>query len=201
VLANLDLSALGWREALLLLILGLVLYMLGLLWRMRRIRRASASERVLREPRVRGPLDDLDAEDDAVADPGVYLRPPSPRPEDRAENGAAMAPAWAPAEAEPLAGRAFMEGVARELEQLREEMDALRGALAALRDDVVDLRADLQQEILAARAAHNTSPLYSEAMQMALQGHEASTIAERCGIARAEAELVVALVKNKDLPT
>lgn len=195
MLANLDLAALGWREALILLILGIVLYMLLLLWRMRRIRRAASAERILREPRVRGSLDDLDAEAD---DPGLYRRPVSA---DLTEPLPGMAPAWTPEEARPLASEAFMDGVARELEQLRDEVDALRGALAALRDDVGDLRADLQQEILAARAAHNTSPLYSEAMQMALQGHEASTIAERCGIARAEAELVVALVKNKDLPT
>jgi hypothetical protein len=34
-------------------------------------------------------------------------------------------------------------------------------------------------------------------MQMAIQGHDATTIAHRCGIARAEADLVVALARNR----
>jgi hypothetical protein len=36
-------------------------------------------------------------------------------------------------------------------------------------------------------------------MQMAIQGHDALTIAQHCGIARAEAELVVSLARNRDL--
>jgi len=34
---------------------------------------------------------------------------------------------------------------------------------------------------------------------MAMQGHDAATISQQCGIARAESELVVALVRNRDL--
>ena len=42
------------------------------------------------------------------------------------------------------------------------------------------------------------APQYSDAMQMALQHHDAATISQQCGISRAEAELVVALVRNRD---
>jgi hypothetical protein len=46
-------------------------------------------------------------------------------------------------------------------------------------------------------SAQSASPLYNDAMQMAIQGHDATTIAHRCGIARAEADLVVALARNR----
>lgn len=44
----------------------------------------------------------------------------------------------------------------------------------------------------------NISPLYSEAMQKAILGQDAASISRDCGISRAEAELVAALVKNRD---
>ena len=46
--------------------------------------------------------------------------------------------------------------------------------------------------------AQMIAPQYSDAMQMALQHHDAATISQQCGISRAEAELVVALVRNRD---
>ena len=170
--------SLGWREGLLALIIVVIVYMLWLLARMRRIGR-----------------------------PGKVVPSQPQEPQVRAEPAAPIAAADA-AEAEPfwsgdgadsvrLAQEAFMAGVERELEQLREEMDALRGALAGLREDVAALSQTFEQEIHAHRAAQQASPLYSDAMQMALLGHDALTIAERCGIARAEAELVVALAKSQ----
>ena len=41
------------------------------------------------------------------------------------------------------------------------------------------------------------SPIYGDAMQLAVAGYDPALIAERCGIARAEAELVVALAKSQ----
>jgi hypothetical protein len=46
------------------------------------------------------------------------------------------------------------------------------------------------------RASQTVSPIYGDAMQMAAAGYDPAMIAERCGIARAEAELVVALAKS-----
>ncbi len=186
-----DLS-LGWREGLLALILAVVVYMVWLLWRMRRIgRQEKAVPAVPREPRVRGLLDDLDPQAPLTA----YAAQ-----QDVGDTLPKSAPEWSPdtAGSARLAQEAFMAGVEREMEQLREEMDALRGALADLREDVAGLRDELQQEIHSSRTAQHVSPLYSDAMQMAILGHDALTISERCGIARAEAELVVALVRNKD---
>lgn len=82
------------------------------------------------------------------------------------------------------------QGLEQEFAQLREEVDAMRGELAAL-------RADMLQELAHMRATQSVSPIYGDAMQMAASGYEPAMIAERCGIARAEAELVVALAKSQ----
>jgi hypothetical protein len=87
-----------------------------------------------------------------------------------------------------------MDGVSRELQDTREEVETLRGSFALLRDELEILRGSLQN----AQVAQNSSPLYKEAMQMAVLGHDALTISERCGISRAEADLVVSLMKGKD---
>lgn len=82
------------------------------------------------------------------------------------------------------------EMATQELAMLRDEVDAIRGELAALRND-------MHQELAHLRATQSVSPIYGDAMQMAAAGYDAATIAERCGIARAEADLVVALARSQ----
>jgi len=89
-----------------------------------------------------------------------------------------------------LASELLAEGLERELGQLREEVETMRAELAALRED-------MQQELAHLRATQTVAPIYGDAMQMAAAGYDASMIAERCGIARAEAELVVALARSR----
>lgn len=100
------------------------------------------------------------------------------------------APDWQVSQSQ-LAQETFMRGIDRELAQLRDEVDALRGEMAALRSEML-------QKVGHIQASQTVSPLYNDAMQMAQRGHDPATIAERCGIARAEAELVVALVKSQN---
>jgi TolA-binding protein len=95
-------------------------------------------------------------------------------------------------------GHAAPESVDRQISETQEEVDMLRGVVSRLRKDMAALREELVQEIAEAKHLPSVSPLYGEATQMALMGYEASVIAERCGIARAEADLVLSLVKNKD---
>ncbi|MFZ2971222.1 MAG: DUF2802 domain-containing protein [Ferribacterium limneticum] len=97
---------------------------------------------------------------------------------------------WAQASAD-LAGDTLRSGLEQELAQMRDEVDAIRGELAALRED-------MQQELAHLRASQTVSPIYGDAMQMAVSGYDPAAIAERCGIARAEAELVVALAKSQE---
>ena len=85
----------------------------------------------------------------------------------------------------------MIESLNRELAQLRKEVGGLRA-------EVLLLREEQRREREPPPPVQVISPLYSDAMQMALQGHDAATIAQHCGIARAEAELVVALVRNRN---
>lgn len=100
-----------------------------------------------------------------------------------------VAPAYSET-ASHLASELLAEGLERELAQLRDEVEVMRGELAALRED-------MQQELAHLRATQTVAPIYGDAMQMAAAGYDASMIAERCGIARAEAELVVALARSR----
>lgn len=159
----------GWREAVVGLIVIVALYMVGVVLHMRRLRGKSAAAVPL--PIAEAPR----------------AEPKAPAPEEASPRDDI---GWQSAQSH-LAQEAFMRGVEDELAQLRDEVDALRGELAALRDDI-------RQEVGHMRASQTVSPLYTDAMQMAQLGHDAATIAERCGIARAEAELVVALVKSQN---
>jgi len=83
----------------------------------------------------------------------------------------------------------------RDLYQLRCELGELRDELRA---EVLAMREDLlQAPAPSLDSPQATSPLYSDAMQLAVQGHDATTIARHCGIARAEADLVVALARRR----
>lgn len=218
-------TLLGWREILLTLILLIVIYMVWLVWRMRRIGRQTPpppAQHRRDEPRVNpnGSLnepsifsesqmaqepkqgqqgqddDDGDGEDAHLTYASLRRRNPFAVPP--TEPAPQSAETDAGAARQDLARQAIMTGVEREVGQLRDEMDALRGAFAALRGDMQALHDAFEQEVQTLHATRNASPLYNDAMQMAMLGHDAITIAERCGISRAEAELVVALVKNKD---
>lgn len=169
---SLELSglALGWREGLLSLIALIALYMLLEVVRARRLRRQKKNVALPEEPELTArEANQATTPEDA----------PTPPPM-----------AWSEAPLH-LAQEAFMSGVENELAQMREELDALRGELAAL-------RGELRQELGQVRASQTVSPLYSDAMQMAVNGYGAEIIAERCGISRAEAELVVSLVNNRE---
>jgi len=129
----------------------------------------------------------------------LLLRNRSAVSEKRVPLAPSKASAQAPTEAdenwaqtsEGLAGDTLRNGLEQELAQMRDEVDAIRGELAALRDD-------MHQELSYLRAGQTVSPIYGDAMQMAVSGYDPAAIAERCGIARAEAELVVALAKSQE---
>lgn len=168
----------GVREAVLALIVLVALYIAVVLWRMRRLGGASAEQSAVVASAGPEP-----AEISAVAgsEPASMTQNPGSDPlsvDPFASSSARMA------------SELVTEGLARELGQLRDEVDAMRGELAALREDML-------QEVAHLRAAQTVSPIYGDAVQMAAAGYDAAAIAERCGIARAEAELVVALARSQ----
>lgn len=161
---------LGLREGVIALIALVAIYMAVVLLRMRRLHKQDAAPSVAPPPVA------------PLVDEQVASTPETPPVEPSL--------AWENASSE-LAEETLRGGLAQELEQLRDEVDAMRGELAALRQDML-------QELAHLRAAQTVSPIYGDAMQMAAAGYDPAMIAERCGIARAEAELVVALANSQE---
>lgn len=161
---------LGAREGVIALIVLVTIYMVFVLLRMLYLRSkpAAAVEPVVSSPEPT---------------PAASRRLPDDEPELTLEESWEKQPAR-------MAEDVLRQGLEQELAQLRDEVDAMRGELAAL-------RADMLQELAHMRATQSVSPIYGDAMQMAASGYEPAMIAERCGIARAEAELVVALAKSQ----
>ncbi|MBL0168017.1 MAG: DUF2802 domain-containing protein [Propionivibrio sp.] len=191
-----DFEALGnlnWREALIAIIALLVLYLVLAFLRIRRLKH---------EPEVDDvavPLAAHPALAAYVAEKAPLIPdPPSPSnsPTDSPTLPEALA---APSEIsfpwnEPppeVPGQQLIEALERELAQLRKEVGGLRAEMQLLREAQ-------RRELAHSQVAQNASPLYNDAMQMAMQGIDAASIAQHCGISRAEAELVVALVRNRD---
>lgn len=90
----------------------------------------------------------------------------------------------------------FLRAARRQAEQevaYRSRFDELGAEIAALREQLAGLSADLS----AVRRAPQSSGQYREAVEMAEQGQDAATVAENCGISRAEADLIVALHRSR----
>ena len=178
--------SIGVREGVLGLIALVAFYIIFVLVRMLLLRQQPEVPMVASSPADGGTVpsgpgtpvtesvDDIPVPVDAVGDIASPLPP---------------ANAWEAAAA-GVADENVRQALAEEVAQLRDEVDAIRGELAALRDD-------MQHELAQLRAAQSMSPIYGDAMQLAAAGYDPALIAERCGIARAEAELVVALAKSQ----
>ena len=87
-----------------------------------------------------------------------------------------------------------------EVRQLRRELEQQVGALAELRRELDELREQLRahkEQADAGLVTRGASPEYNEALVFARRGLDAETIAERCGITVAEAELVQSLARSQ----
>lgn len=166
---------LGLREGVIGLITLVACYIVFVLVRMHRLHRRAGEVAAPRPPLPAEPV---------VLPEVVPEVPAAVEPESQPDDD------WAHA-SRGMADEMLRHSLEQEFAQLRDEVDAMRGELAAL-------RADMQQELTHLRATQTVSPIYGDAMQMAAAGYEPAMIAERCGIARAEAELVVALAKSQE---
>lgn len=83
-------------------------------------------------------------------------------------------------------------GFGAEAHQITREVAALRDEVAGLRQQVGTLQGELDRLKHSAQMA----PLYGEALALAHQGLDADGIAQRCGISRGEAELVISLTRG-----
>jgi HAMP domain-containing protein len=83
-----------------------------------------------------------------------------------------------------------------ELQRMRREIGGLQGAVETQRQEIENLRTELERATFRPKPAaveSGVSPEYDEALALARRGLMSSEIAARCGISRAEAELVASL--------
>lgn len=165
-----------WRDVLVLIVALLAIYVLVVLLRMRRLRKVEPIPTLSQTSAVAAYAATRDAESTPVPKSGVEPDFPwnEPPPE--------------------IPGQREIARLEGEVTRLRAEIDELR---AELRGELDAAREEFRGELMQSRATQSISPVYSEAMQMAMQGHDAQSISEHCGVARAEAELVVALVRSR----
>jgi len=102
----------------------------------------------------------------------------------------------------PAAPAAGMENLSLFEEQLQSgvELQQLRQDMAKLQQESAELRRELaavREQLNAMANAQTVSPEYNEALVLARRGLSVETIAGRCGISVAEAELVHSLVQQK----
>ena len=183
------LAYLSWREVLVAVVVLLVLYILFTFLRMSRLRNGARRAQDMSPGAIRDALQSYAA----VQDPDAPVPP--------AEAAGPAAPAEPPAPAREPAF-AWNEPPSenperRRIEVLEQDLAQLRREIGGLRAEVQALREEQRQEISKVQVAQNASPFYSDAMQLATQGRDAADISALCGISRAEADLVVALARNK----
>lgn len=170
-----DFSTLDGRDAIIAAVILVALYLLVSLLRLGTIKFRQSRASHSRKPAGK------------VEDPREEIRfnqnPVRPVVEEIAQRGAEAAPEYVPpGQRQPSTQfneQLFRSSVEAELQQLREEVAALKDALAQL------------------KATRSVSPQYNEAMLLAQRGMSAQGIADHCTISIGEAELVVALNRNK----
>lgn len=181
----------GLRELILSAIALLAVYVGYQLYRASRPPRASASEPAV--PPAAVPADVL-----ADAPESVDVVVADSDDEDEDEPG----PLYDAGHPAPVGADAAPDAFQHELEvrQLRRELEQQGSALAELRRELDAIREQLRARTDQAEVAvvpHGASPEYNEALVFARRGLDAETIAERCGITVAEAELVQSLARSQ----
>jgi uncharacterized small protein (DUF1192 family) len=183
------LAYLSWREILAMIIVLLVIYILFAFMRIHRLRDGTrfmqqssleTAHGAVRSYTATQALEDTEPDAEASANErAVHEETPAPTEK------------WTRNEPPPETPEL------RRIEILEQDIAQLRQEIGRLRAEVQALREERQHEMEKIQIAQNASPFYSDAMQLATQGREAADISVLCGISRAEAELVVALVKSQ----
>jgi hypothetical protein len=179
------LANLSWREALIAIVALLAAYVLVVFVRLRRIKQGKLDLSVPEQLAAKSAVAAYAAEQRSEP-PEVRSQPTAP---ELLSAPSEFAFPWNEPP-EEIQAQQRLDSLECELGQLRKEVGSLRAEVLVLREE--------QQREQAQMAQNVVSPLYSDAMQMAMQGYDAVSISEHCGIARAEADLVVALVRNRN---
>lgn len=186
-----DLSQFAWRDGVLLIVVAIAVYLAIMLLRLMQV-----SHRP--HPPLVTPGDgDAAASNDAgtsnASNPASTSTASSVWPFQFPLNQAPIVPpaetftaANAPADAgQATAGAPASFAETLEASRLDQEVRELRAEVAALREELAEMQ-----------AARRVSPQYADAMALARRGFDAQGIADHCGIARGEAELVMSLARG-----
>jgi len=166
---GMDFTDFSIRYAIICAVAVIAVYMLVSLLRLSQIRRRKPSI-----PAIERALK-FDAD-------GIYtLRhgPSAKEVEDKQPESRGQEPEAESPETSEFGEQLFRSSVEAELERMRGEVTGLKETIAQL------------------KAARRVSPQYNEAMALAQRGMDKQNIAEECGISIGEAELVLALSRNK----
>jgi hypothetical protein len=185
-----DFTQFGWRDGVLLIAVGMGVYVAIMLLRLFQIGKKKRAHLDLPNPAptffgsTAFVSPDAAGEQSAVATEFElpFHFPPPPVSPAAAQDLATPAPSPG-----PPPGTTFAETL--EASRLEQEVRQLRAEVAALREELLDLQ-----------AAHRVAPQYADAMALARRGFDARGIADHCGIALGEAELVMALARGADDP-
>lgn len=191
-------ASVGVREGIIVLVVLVVVYMLVVVFRIKSLSAQRPFEEIA-AARYESDLAGIQGKSKARPDAAVEISWSSSGSAAKNDFGR-FYQAASPVEpknkyAEPPEGAVFrleqekLIRVERDLAATREELDSLRTAFAETRDA-------MQAEIERLKTGQRVSPAYGDSLQMAMSGASAEEIASRCGIARAEAELVLSLARG-----
>lgn len=220
-----DLSLLGWRDLILLLVVVAAIYMVVMVLKLTKLRPSRSAFPISEPTTPRLPEIDLLLEPHTSISPAPLINPeaamsayaeamaevPPPPPEKFA---APVAPTFEWDDVRDLFGEAgaAMPRPAQPVQPVQPAQPApqKRGGFGeSLADHLArsDVETEMQrmrdemtrmhQEMEELRASRRVSPQYAEAMELSQRGLTAQDVADRLGISLAEAELVQALGRSK----
>lgn len=214
-----DLSLLGWRDLILLLVVVAAIYMVVMVLKLTKLRPSRAAYPVSEPTAPKLPEIDLLLEPHTSVSPAPTISPeaamsayaeamaevPPPSPEKFA---APVAPTFEWDDVKDLFGEAGA-AMPRSTQPAQPATQKRGGFGESLADHLArsDMETELQrmrdemarmhQEMEELRASRRVSPQYAEAMELSQRGLSAQDVADRLGISLAEAELVQALSRSK----
>lgn len=217
-----DLSLIGWRDLILLLVVAVAIYMVVMVLKLTKLR-PSRSGFTIAEPAAPKPQEiDLLLEPHTSISPAPTISPeaamsayaeamaevPSPPPEKFA---APVAPTFEWDDVRDLFGEAgaALPRATQPAQPVQSAPQKRGGFGESLADHLArsDVETEMQrmrdemtrmhQEMEELRASRRVSPQYAEAMELSQRGLTARDVADRLGISLAEAELVQALSRSK----
>lgn len=190
------------REIIWALIAALFAYVVYQVWRALRVKPVDPPETATPAAGADTAADADDDEDEAfVFDPVLRSAEPPAQPEKPASDARANQAAVRGGGVAEAADKRPEEVFQLELEvrQLRRDIAQLRNELAEQRRETERLGAEqraLRDHMESTLASHGISPEYNEALVFARRGMDVATIADRCSISVAEAELVQSLARG-----